>query len=549
MTLEGLLTLASLLLAIYAIVPRSRKLAIHFRVGVLQWFLLIAAFVSVVAFNFNDLLARLGLDLLGAIDHWSLGVERLSFLSCLTFLLLLILSLRLPSKHIAPRRIAKLCELGSSLLWSQEYEDLAQLVRQYGTAVIALSKEATLLLRWKNRLAGWGDRSIASRLISIGDVVDGRAAFHVPWWHTPMRWATATMARLIPERAKAVRAAEEFLAQTLTHHGFVSYTSLRYPYVGVDLIQQDFGAREEFLRIYIRELLEHTESRLFYEVRANESFNREGRYYIDESSRILHELFGTSVLSEKLHIWKPVGDFMLEKLDDNALHGKIVDPYNGPVHTYNDHGRLRCPLWVSIRVFDIMVTEAHFSEVEYNMWLQYLTIATQKICTNFVVTDQARRSPKEWPNKYGYLLYETFTVFDKWTRLNPVVDGQSSAEQPKLHIPVPASHAEVQSLKYVLNTPAIPQDFKMYLGDMVIQTYLDLVISTAPNRLIDSMRTELTTCSEWESDDPRGYYKALLRLIDGVDHFKWPRGIVSDVRDAVAAKLAQPGRASDSPAE
>ena len=256
------------------------------------------------------------------------------------------------------------------------------------------------------------------------------------------------------------------------------------PYFGLRILALDIDERYEFSGEYFRELITDRTSVLYWEVRNNQNYSSgiRHRYDIPEANRLLWFLFYDAHVAEGLGVWQPIGEQMIVELD--CLHLSTDDDhYNGPLDDYHERGQWKCPLFVGIRFFDIMVSEAIDQNIQWHMWLYYFTHITDGICRNYRLDPQKVNPDAEFPTPYSFLLYEMISTLRNWIlTVRELPAGQENAVLEATSLshengnPIKSSILALgECLRTILMTENVPPRFKRYVGSIVLNLYLEFV--------------------------------------------------------------------------
>jgi len=116
------------------------------------------------------------------------------------------------------------------------------------------------------------------------------------------------------------------------------------------------------------------------------------------------------------------------------------------------------------------------------MWLYYLPLMVEVMVKNYVVTADPLIDPNtEFPTRYSFLLYETFSAMRYWAEaVIKIPTGQSNvvlksprADHENGNIPRSASLALGEYVRYVLESDNIAERQKRTLVNMVFNLYFD----------------------------------------------------------------------------
>jgi len=227
------------------------------------------------------------------------------------------------------------------------------------------------------------------------------------------------------------------------------------------------------LNLYVTALLSDTSSILYYEIQNNQNISSSHRYYIIESNRFLYYLLRDAKVGEKLSVWKPFGDYSLSCIDSQARNPD-KNQYNQDMGDYYENGKWKCPLFITIRFFDIMVSEALYQNIQWHMWLYYFPIIVERIERNYSPQGPLVKEISEWPIKYSYLLYQVVSTLCSWVRAlrdipssqdNVILKSQDT-ENENGNIPKSTILALCRCFRFILNSGNISTEFKNYLLDL-----------------------------------------------------------------------------------
>jgi hypothetical protein len=175
-------------------------------------------------------------------------------------------------------------------------------------------------------------------------------------------------------------------------------------------------------------------------------------------------------------LYKPLGDAVIDFLDKLARNPSS-DPYRDQNRDYSEDGRWRCPVYVGLRVFDLMVTEALHRETHWHMWLMYLEYWTGRIVKNMADLGPDIDLSREHPTPYHYLLYEIFNTLTEWLSTAANLDEDLASVKIDAidldygSIPKSAAISLGVCLRTAVESPNLTPKFKGYLLDVVAYEY------------------------------------------------------------------------------
>ncbi len=480
MTIDGLLTFWALLVAVFAVMSRAQRLNLALKVRSSDIVIAGSAFIIVNALEFYEPLAKAGW--FPNVSCWGLKPNELAYLVVLISVLAIPLSIYIA--HLPRSKIHRLRDLVEELTTQGQHvevlgiaeEHLAQLVRIY-KADFPIPR----LQRWLESLYPYRLENVLLRLNredEEGHQADlsalGRAK------KTVVR-AAGRFVRLLPLHEIEQQIAVEIFRGVLLRPDFVRAVVQTRPYFGLKILALNIDERYDFSAEYFRELVSDTASVLYWEVKNNQNLSGH-RYDIPEGNKLLWFLFHDVRVAEALGVWKPIGEQMIAELE--RLHqSNDEDRYNAPLEDYHERGQWKCPFFVGIRLFDIMVSEAIDQNIQWHMWLYYFPYFTERICRNYRLDPQKVDPDAEFPTPYSFLLYEIISTQCSWIRkVRELPAGQANAILVDTTLshengnPIKSSILSLgECLRTILITGNVPPRFKRYVGSIVLNLYFEFV--------------------------------------------------------------------------
>ncbi len=427
MSVDSLLTLVGLVFAVYAVLPRHRRLELRMRV---QWSDILVAGCGFVLASyfvlFEDLPAGCiipGLEL----GRLGLSPSVAAFLTCIATLG--ILWWKLAGPGLSGKNGPRFRDLVEDLAQSGNYSDLHSLLEEN-----------------------------LDRLMPLCD------------------------RRGKPKMDEGTLTVVQSLNRLLGDPLFANETARRRPYFGLKLAGHDTTMQEPFFENWMRWLVSNPGSVLYAELRDNENLAQGDRYEVPSRNRILHYLFHDVKIAYQHHVWNPLALAALEDLDRFRLT-PAQDPYNRVLGDFHEDGRWSSPLFATVRIFDIMVMEALYQGHEWHMFLFYLQDIVERICNNYYPEADREYSPDtEWPLRYDYITSEVFSVLRGWIKeTTEVPAGQANVKLQREtldhengNIPKSAILALGQCVHHVARAARMAPRTKAYFLRRAISTFFDL---------------------------------------------------------------------------
>lgn len=434
--MDLLITILTLLAAVYAVVPRDRQLDLNLRLGSIEWSILGVGFVAVIYLEFYDFVAAHGWVLK---EPWLPGITPRNSIYLVILVVTVVLWIRLRFfAHLTMARVNKFRELVEELFWSERYGELLTLLQRHLKELLRIYH----LDFWRPRIRTWLesfatfpklDPKLFQELleaVKVAPGVPGKSSRGKSLLDRPLRLLPRLapyVVRLMPSYEKSEQTARDIVRGIFLSPRFVSALARTRPYFGIEIIRAMTKCQErfDFVEFYLRELIREPQSILYGELFNNQNCGVH-RYDLSSSNRLLYFLLSDTRAAKDNHVYKPIGDFAITHLRELGRDHNS-DPYNRAWDPdFYSQGKWNSPLFATIRFFDIMVKEALFQGTEWHMWLYYFPDIVKGMARNYTLVDPQTDIDGEWPIIYSYLLYEAFAAMAAWV----IAAEEVPADQP-----------------------------------------------------------------------------------------------------------------------
>jgi hypothetical protein len=296
----------------------------------------------------------------------------------------------------------------------------------------------------------------------------------------PMSWRRA-LARVPPNYDAPTRQAGRVFERVFLSVPFVGYVARARPYFGLEVLEVNKAFfPEQFLNMYLAALLDNPDSVLYEEIKQNQGSGQHG-YVIDPLNPLISFFFGgESFRAEELHLYKAVGDAVLERL--KSLHQTPAsDRYRQPTRDYAEEDCWRCPIFAGRCLFDFMISEGLRRGVHWHLWLMYLEYWTEGIVRNMTALGPEVDLSREWPTPYHFMLYTLFTTQIDWLQRSSRLDQTLKSvlvEGVDLEYGSIAKSAAISMgacVRIVTESPNITPQFKGYLLGVAARGYEQII--------------------------------------------------------------------------
>lgn len=306
----------------------------------------------------------------------------------------------------------------------------------------------------------------------------------------------------------------------LSSRDFVAYLALARPYLCLSVAGRVGMILEEFQDEFFEAMLADEGSVLYSELKNSQNLNGgEGhRRAILEENRLLAFYLKDVTVAAKLGVYRSLGEAVLSRIDaDDVLVAKL----NGPIFTYQEAGKYRCPVFAGIAFFEIMILEGLHQRLPDHLWLHYFPHFSRKLVSrarDLRPDDQNH----EFPTPLCYLLYELVAATRDWiddgirlTEGDVLVDPNA---RNGMHILISfeATQAMGRILEPILCSQQLTQGLKVELLTVALRMLAELRHYPRLARLELALRESLIT--PYDISINARYISELRRSFDKVDH-------------------------------
>lgn len=348
MNLDSLITVAALFVAVYAIIPRVRRLEISLRFGNFGWAILCVSLLSILYMQFYQTFRALGLTPELNLSRWSITTSNASFITI--FLMTLGLYVYIRVQRLSRSNVVKFREYVFELSREKKYSELFSLIegnliqvaRIYGGSYPLSRLQAYFESRSRNHsdlqsLINQLSESHREVKPEIGDKINNI-------WRKCLK----TIANLLPTYEREKEVAKEIMHEVLINRNTVKAIAEIRPYFALKILSTELYENNEFIDTYLRYLAEDTKSVLYHEIRNNQNLSYRDGYALPRKNRLLNHLFADCKVAEKYGVYKPIGEFVIAHLD-HLYSRSLPDPYNESMGDFHEEGQWDSELLVGIR--------------------------------------------------------------------------------------------------------------------------------------------------------------------------------------------------------
>lgn len=510
---SALLTMLGLIAAVWALVPSTARLSFRLSLNRLDWVLIWAALLLIHGFFFEPVLRSLGFPNVGT---WVWGFDKSSTQYLLFLLLAGFVYWRSRTTKLTRENLGLFADLTTSLLHAGKLDELAELIQRHLGSALELAAPTSV----RSNLAKAIRPPRPSFEISFrddGSITMGSGA-PAGWiscsWFRFREW----LADWIGPSLRIQRRAVTIVRRLLSSSGLVRHLAIAWPYHCIEIMEPVTGYVENFQEEFFHALLADESSVLYSELKNNQNFGGGGhRLALPDENRLLRFYLVDADVAARLGVYRSVGEAVNAMIDtDEVLEKKL----NGPLHTFQDVGKYRDPVYASIWFFRVMILEGLHQRVADHLWLHYMPHFARHL------VERAREvkpddESHEFPTPLSYLLYEVVDATAVWVSdaetLTEVGDDPVHAQLDGKHIYISfeAAQAIGRVMEVILMSPRVTLRLKNALLGLTLNTLQRVEERPHLAPLAKVMRTHLIEpYGYWQENN---YLNVLKRCFDEQD--------------------------------
>src|SRR6185295_9971765 len=225
--MDLLITVASLVVAIFAILPRERRLDLRLRFGSFDVVVGGIAVVLIVYLDLYSLFSAHGLVL--KLPRWTLGSTPTQAIHLALLLMLATLGVRSQFARLSRRKMPQFQQLADELLWAESYLELLLLFQAHLERFFRIYRGDF----WTQRL-----RRRSNPGFTLEDLLQATKRAPSSGLHRWLMHAVVPrLLPLLPDHDQQTSIAVETAHNVLLSKGFVAALARSRPYLGIDIIQ------------------------------------------------------------------------------------------------------------------------------------------------------------------------------------------------------------------------------------------------------------------------------------------------------------------------
>ena len=392
---SGFITLLGILIAIYPLLPKEKKLELKFYLTRFNWFVIILSFLIIQYIIFYDFLKIFGNPLPRWVFETNLSRNQyvyLIFLLTAIYFLIMSYFVRIKRSNVKTAN-----NLFAEELNLKKYYEVFNLLKKHFKDLRRIENG----LSFRNKLAEYIAPLNQFEIIR-GDKKPGFLDRKIPNQLT-------ILSNLIKKNDQGKVYASNILNRLFSNEDFIEYSALHHPYASLEFFNCFHHRTETYLSQYFSILLDNTNSVFYFEL-INPGSSGPGRFNLNESNKLLHFLFNDMEVSKRLNIYKPVGDKISHILQHDEL---LIKNYNDSSSMYMKLEQKKCPILIGMTFFQIMINKSMHQGIKHHMWLAYFRSFARIILEKLNPASDVDFED-EYPTPFHYLIYHLFIVMLSW---------------------------------------------------------------------------------------------------------------------------------------
>lgn len=413
MDIGTIATIITLLLSVYALTASSLRKELSLKISWTTWIYLGTILSLLIFLQFEKTISNaISYFFNNTITDYYIFSPLLQLTTkeevFLVLLILTILPFSIFRKKLHPRQYKKFIELCHELFYEEKYTELIKIIlknkkqieiitnRKYASAIIKdwfarfIKKNAS-----PKELISFPDYFNAEEKgeeteINIIQKITKKIKFKIFNWVEKIIYGGAWYYHIRKNEKFSTRCEEIFQDQK-----FISFLATRNSELILKLMKSDIFDSTSLSAILRWSMLD-THSFLYKEL-----------IYKNLDSGVTGYLFENPERIEEWHLWIPIGESLIDYLNNLNRDDRNVDPYNRPMDNFNSYHstseKLYSPIYLGNLFFKKMIMSALDAKIQWHMWLYYYEYFIKGIEKNL---RQENYEEIEFPTRYHYLTWE-----------------------------------------------------------------------------------------------------------------------------------------------
>lgn len=401
MDASGLFTVLGIFVAIITLMSEERRQDFFLRASIKYWILFVIFNLVALSIIYSSVI--ISVLHIGSFKYiWGFD-EKTAVLTCV-ILLGFIFSYKLFGKKLPSSQYEKWSNISYSLLRTKKYHILIYMLDKYLEQFLNIINKRTSYEKFMDYINKNSRISIEEALqfppIQVGK--RRNLKFFI------LKKISKILPKEIGHKSKIYKSIEKLLKSS----SFLDYLIETHPLIPIKLTSSPSLLRiDEFTDNFFKGLISNKNSQLYRELKDNQHFMYSTGYRIEPENFILDYYFSDPENAIRANIWKPVGDYVCGFIKEQKGKDNFYNKYC-ELFPYSEE-RWKCPIFVGIQFFDVMVKSAIYRKIDENMWLMYYEYFLDEILKN-IDRSENPLVLQEFPLKFDYLIYKIISNCSEW---------------------------------------------------------------------------------------------------------------------------------------
>lgn len=401
MDASGLFTVLGIFVATIALISEEKRQDFFLRASIQYWLLFIILNLIALSIIYSSVIISV-LHIEPFKYIWGFD-EKTAVLTCV-ILLGFIFSYKLFGKKLPSSQYEKWGDISYNLLRVKKYHVLTYMLEKYLEQFLNIINKRTGYEKFINFIDK-NSRISIDEMLQFPPIQVGKGR--------KLKFCILNkISKILPEEIGYKSKIYKSIERLLKSSSFLDYLVETHPTIPVKLTSSStFLQIDEFTDNFFKSLIANKNSQLYRELKDNQHFMYSTGYRIEPENFILDYYFSDPENAIRANIWKPMGDYICDFIKQQTGKDNFYNNYCES-YIYTDEP-WKCPIFVGIQFFDVMVKSAIYKKIDDHMWLMYYEYFLDEILKNL---DRSENTEvwQEFPLKFDYLIYNILSNCSDW---------------------------------------------------------------------------------------------------------------------------------------
>ncbi|TDO69921.1 hypothetical protein DFR79_1601 [Halanaerobium saccharolyticum] len=466
MSFNSILTVGSIIIAIYSIMPKYKKLELKTKSRRID-FIIFTIFILVVHYLlYYNIFVNFNLNLGFGLSKY--GVTPANSLYMLFIIMFLYLFLRIKYGEIPTYKIDVLKLTLEELQFKENYNELIYL----------LSSNMNVLRKILNF-------NISKKKNKLEDFLSDDFE-NSKTKNKKINKIKSSLFKIFNDnKIKKQESVEELLRILFTDENFIRNLIKIKPYFALDLVKLEKNYyTNNFLETFLNFCILDPKSILYKELDETSYISTldydQCEKKPNNDNEILYFLFNDISVAKEYEVYRPIGEGIISTLLE--MRRTDNDKFNEPYENEDEELLEKNPIVKGRKFFVYMIYNSILQEIDWHMWLYYYYYFVKEICINYNPNKYVNLDD-EFPTKYNYILYLLFSDVRDWIKSIEYLNEENNhakieidrVEHQNDNIIISSIILLGRMLAELISNRKITKKFKEYMLSISFDLYYDLI--------------------------------------------------------------------------